>query len=163
MNYSINKELPISNLPHRIRLSNGLTKTDITTFTDSDLVSAGITTVADTPSYNANTHKLVWNREITEWDVIELSTDELSSLIANKWTQVRERRDLLLNRVDQRVLRYQSEERVGITTHTDNISDLDTYMQQLREIPRTNSDSDPDSIVWPVIPGDEVEPTDASN
>lgn len=156
MQYSVNGDYPITTLPHRIRLSNGLTKTDNTTFTDSDLVSAGITTVADTPSYNANTHKLVWNRETTEWDVTELSTEELSSLTASKWIQVRERRDLLLSRADQRVLRYQSEERVGITTHTDSIADLDTYMQELRDIPQTNSD--PDSISWPTLPGDDEEP-----
>ena len=155
MQQSVNGDYPITTLPHRIRLSNGLTKTDNTTFTDSDLVSAGITTVADTPSYNANTHKLVWNRETTEWDVTELSSDELSALTANKWIQVRERRDLLLNRADQRVLRYQSEERAGITTHTDSISDLDTYMQELRDIPQTNSD--PDSISWPTAPGESAE------
>ena len=155
MQYSVNGDYPITTLPHRIRLSNGLTKTDNTTFTDSDLVSAGITTVADTPSYNANTHKLVWNRETTEWDVTELSSEELSSLTASKWIQVRERRDLLLNRADQKVLRYLSEERAGITTHTDSISDLDTYMQELRDIPQTNSD--PDSISWPTAPGESPE------
>ncbi len=152
MQYSVNGDLPIPYLPHRIRLSNGLTKTDNTTFTDSDLVSAGITTVADVPSYNPNTHKLVWNSETTEWDVTELSSDELLGLTNSKWIQVRERRDLLLSRADQRVLRYQSEERVGIITHTDSISDLDTYMQELRDIPQTNSD--PDNIVWPTIAGD---------
>ena len=155
MQYSVNGDYPITTLPHRIRLSNGLTKTDNTTFTDSDLVSAGITTVADNPPYNTNTQKLVWNRETTEWDVTELSSDELSSLTASKWIQVRERRDLLLNRADQRVLRYQSEERAGITTHTDSISDLDTYMQELRDIPQTNSD--PDSISWPTAPGESAE------
>ena len=161
MQYSINGDYPTTILPHRIRLPNGLTKTDSTTFTNSDLVSAGITTVADTPSYNTNTHKLVWNREITEWDVIELDEDELANLNNEKWMAVRDQRDFLLSEADQRVLRHQSEERAGITTHTDNISDLDTYMQQLREIPQTNSD--PDNIVWPVILGNEVEPTDTSN
>ena len=155
MQYSVNGDLPIPYLPHRIRLSNGLTKTDNTTFTDSDLVSAGITTVADVPSYNPNTHKLVWNSETTEWDVTELSSDELLGLTNSKWIQVRERRDLLLDKADQRVLRYQSEERAGITTHTDSISDLDTYMQELRDIPQTNSD--PDSISWPTAPGESAE------
>jgi hypothetical protein len=160
MQYSINGDYPTTTLPHRIRLSNGLTKTDSTTFTNSDLVSAGITTVADTPSYNTNTHKLVWNREITEWDVTELDENELANLNTEKWISVRDQRDFLLSEADQRVLRYQSEERTGITTHTDSISDLDTYMQQLREIPQTNSD--PDNIVWPTIHVDEVE-SDASS
>ena len=155
MQYSVNGDYPITTLPHRIRLSNGLTKTDSTTFTDSDLVSAGITTVADNPSYNANTQKLVWNRETTEWDVTELTQDELDQITDSKWIQVRSQRDYLLSEADQRVLRYQSEERAGITTHTDSISDLDTYMQELRDIPQTNSN--PDNIVWPTIAGDAEE------
>ena len=155
MQYSVNGDYPITTLPHRIRLSNGLTKTDNATFTDSDLVSAGITTVADNPSYNANTHKLVWNRETTEWDVTELTQDELDQITDSKWIQVRSQRDYLLSEADQRVLRYQSEERAGITTHTDSISDLDTYMQELRDIPQTNSD--PDSISWPTAPGESAE------
>ena len=156
MQYSVNGDYPITTLPHRIRLSNGLTKTDNTTFTNSELVSAGITTVADTPSYNTNTQKLVWNRETTEWDVTELTQDELDQITSLKWVQVRNQRNFLLSEADQRVLRYQSEERAGITTHTDSISDLDTYMQELRDIPQTNSD--PDNIVWPRIAGDLEEP-----
>ena len=155
MQYSVNGDYPITTLPHRIRLSNGLTKTDNTTFTDSDLVSAGITTVADNPSYNANTQKLVWNRETTEWDVTELTQEELDQITDSKWIQVRSQRNYLLSEADQRVLRYQSEERAGITTHTDSISDLDTYMQELRDIPQTNSN--PDNIVWPTIAGDAEE------
>ena len=155
MQYSVNGDYPITTLPHRIRLSNGLTKTDNTTFTDSDLVSAGITTVADNPPYNTNTQKLVWNRETTEWDVAELTQDELDQITDSKWIQVRSQRDYLLSEADQRVLRYQSEERAGITTHTDSISDLDTYMQELRDIPQTNSN--PDNIVWPTIAGDAEE------
>ena len=155
MQYSVNGDYPITTLPHRIRLSNGLTKTDNTTFTDSDLVSAGITTVADNPSYNANTQKLVWNRETTEWDVTELTQDELDQITDSKWIQVRSQRDYLLSEADQRVLRYQSEERAGITTHKDSISDLDTYMQELRDIPQTNTN--PDNIVWPSVAGDAEE------
>lgn len=155
MQYSVNGDYPITTLPHRIRLSNGLTKTDNTTFTDSDLVSAGITTVADNPSYNTNTQKLVWNRETTEWDVTELTQDELDQITDSKWIQVRSQRDYLLSEADKRVLRYQSEERAGITTHMDSISDLDTYMQELRDIPQTNTN--PDNIVWPSVAGDAEE------
>ena len=149
MPYSVNGELPVANLPQRIRLSDGSTKTDNTTFTDADLVSAGITTVADSPSYNPSTHKLVWNSETTEWDLTELSTDELSTLTAKKWKEVRDHRDLLLKEADQKVFRYQSEERIGIATHTDSISELDTYMQALRDVPQTNSN--PDTISWPIL------------
>jgi len=147
MLYSVKGRHPTTKLPHRIRLSNGLTKTDSTTFTDSDLASAGITTAADPPSYDINTHKLDWNSEITEWQLIELTQDELDEISKQKWIQIRVQRDNLLLSCDQKILRYQSEERVGITTHTDSISDLDTYMQELRDIPQTYTN--PDDVVWP--------------
>ena len=153
MQYSINGDYPTTNLPHRIRLSDGTTKTDNTTFTNDDLVSAGITTVADAPSYDSNTHKLVWNRETTEWDVVELNENELENLNTEKWNTIRNRRNDLLSDADQRVLRYQSEERVGITTHKDSISDLDAYMQDLRNIPQTYSN--PDDVIWPSLDGPE--------
>ena len=149
MQYSINGDYPITSLPHRIRLSDGTTKTDNTTFTNDDLVSAGITTVADAPSYDSNTHKLVWNRETTEWDVVELNENELEILNTEKWNTIRNRRNDLLSDADQKVLRYLSEERVGITTHKDSISDLDAYMQDLRNIPQTYSN--PDDVVWPSL------------
>ena len=150
MLYSVKGRHPTTKLPHRIRLSNGLTKTDSTTFTDSDLASAGITTAADPPTYDINTHKLDWNSEITEWQLIELTQDELNEITNQKWVTIRTQRDKLLLSGDQRILRYQSEERAGITTHGDNISDLDTYMKQLRDIPQTYTN--PNDVVWPELP-----------
>ena len=154
MKYSIKGDPPIDSLPHRIRLSNTKTKTDNTTFTDSDLVSAGITTVADPPTYNSNTHKLVWDRDNIQWAVVELSDHELIFLESKKWEGIRDKRDKLLESMDVRVFRYLREERLGITTHTVDISDLDRYVQELRDIPQTYSNAD--DVVWPKE-GDQIE------
>lgn len=150
MKYSIKGKYPVSNLPNRIRLLDGSTRTDSSTFTSSDLSNAGITTVSDPPAYNKNTHKLTWNQTDINWEVVALTEDEIQLMVNAKWQDVRTYRSELLSKVDERILRHQSEVRLGITTHTDNISDLDNYAQALRNIPETYSN--PDNIVWPTTP-----------
>ena len=155
MMYSIKGNYPIETLPHRIRLSDGSTRTDSSTFTADELSSAGITTVSDPPEYNAHTHKLTWDNNDVEWEVVALTQQEIDNLISIAWQGVRDERDSLLQKVDEKVLRYQSEVRIGVTTTTDNISDLDTYAQALRDIPSTYSN--PNDVEWPTAPGDNAE------
>ena len=150
MLYSINGKYPIDTLPHRIRLSDGSTRTDSSTFTADELSSAGITTVSYPPEYNADTHKLTWNNNDVEWEVIALTQEEIDDLISIAWQGVRDERDERIKEVEWRVFRYQSEERAGITTHTDSISDLDDYMKKLRDIPQTYSNVG--DIIWPTAP-----------
>ena len=148
--YSIKGNYPIETLPHRIRLSDGSTRTDSSTFTADELSSAGITTVSDPPDYNSDTHKLTWDTTDIEWEVVALTQEEIDNLISIAWQSIRDERDSLLSEVDERVSRYQSEVRIGITTTTDNISDLDTYAQSLRDIPSTYSN--PNDVQWPDRP-----------
>ncbi len=150
MLYSIKGNYPVETLPHRIRLSDGSTRTDSSTFTTDDLSNAGITTVSNPPSYNQNTQKLTWNEIEIDWEVIDLTQEQIEELTNLAWQNVRKKRDSLLQQVDGKVLRYQSEVRLGITTTTDNISDLDTYAQALRDVPSTFSD--PGNVVWPTYP-----------
>ena len=150
MMYSINGEYPVENLPQRIRLSDGSTRTDNSTFTADELLNVGITTVSDPPSYNSDTHKITWNKGNVEWEVIALTQEEINDLVNLAWQGIRDERDSYLKEVDVRILRYQSEVRLGITTTTDNISDLDTYAQALRDIPSTYSN--PNDVIWPSVP-----------
>ena len=150
MLYSIKGNYPVETLPHRIRLSDGSTRTDSSTFTIDDLSNAGITTVSNPPSYNQNTQKLTWNEIEIDWEVIDLTQEQIEELTNLAWQNIRKKRDSLLQQVDGKVLRYQSEVRIGITTTTDNISDLDTYAQALRDVPSTFSD--PGNVVWPTYP-----------
>ena len=162
MLYSIKGNYPVETLPHRIRLSDGSTRTDNSTFTADELSSAGITTVSDPPEYNADTHKLTWDNSDIEWEVIALTQEEIDNLISIAWQGIRNERDSLLKKTDEKILRYQSEVRIGITTTTDNISDLDTYAQALRDIPSTYSN--PNDVEWPNTPweSEEVDSTDNS-
>ena len=150
MLYSIKGNYPVETLPHRIRLSDGSTRTDSSTFTTDDLSNAGITTVSNPPSYNQNTQKLTWNEIEIDWEVIDLTQEQIEELTNSAWQNIRKKRDSLLQQVDGKVLRYQSEVRIGVTTTTDNISDLDTYAQALRDVPSTFSD--PGNVVWPTYP-----------
>ena len=147
MLYSYKGEYPTL-LPERIRLSSGLTRTDSSTFTTEELTDAGYVAAGDPPSFDGDTQKVIWNG--TAWEVVELTTEEINAMVAKLWEEVRESRDTKIEEVEWRVFRHQSEERAGITTHTDSISDLDTYIKQLRDIPQTYTN--PNDVVWPELP-----------
>lgn len=146
MLYSHNGEYPKS-LPERIRLSSGLTRTDSSTFTEEEIADAGYVSVEDPPSFE-KTEKLTWNG--SAWVVTALTDIEIADNNTEYWKEIREVRDAKIAEVEWRVFRYQSEERAGITTHTDNISDLDLYIKKLRDIPQTYSEIG--DIVWPTYP-----------
>ena len=65
--YSYDGQYPVdwSQIPHRIRLSNGNTKTDKTTFTLEELVDAGYKVVKPLKldDFNEETHQLGYNNE----------------------------------------------------------------------------------------------------
>ena len=73
MPWSHKQEYPQDNIPERIRLSNGLTRTDSTTFTDEELIAAGWVEV-NSPNHNDETHKCEWVDGA--WTYIELSDFE---------------------------------------------------------------------------------------
>ena len=151
MLYSFNGEYPIDTLPHRIRLSDGSTRTNSSTFTSEELVDAGYVEVSNPPDFNQETHKLVWSG--TEWQTILLTESEISARYYQRWREIRETRDAKIKEIEWRIMRYQSETRQGITTTTDNISDLDTYIQALRDI--TSTTTNPLEVVWPVLGPEE--------
>ena len=151
MLYSFNREYPIDTSPHRIRLSDGSTRTDSSTFTSEELVDAGYVEVSNPPDFNQETHKLVWSG--TEWQTVLLTESEISARNEQRWRDIRLTRDQRIERVEWRIMRHQSETRQGITTTTDNISDLDTYIQALRDI--TSTTTNPLEVVWPVLGPEE--------
>lgn len=146
MLYSFNGEYPIDTLPHRIRLSDGSTRTNSSTFTSEELVDAGYVQVSNPPDFNEETHKLVWSG--TEWQIVSLTEGEISDRNSQRLSELREARDEKIKEVEWRVMRNLSETRQGLST-TDNISDLDTYIQALRDIP--DSATSLSEVVWPTL------------
>jgi hypothetical protein len=75
MLYSYKNKYPKS-LPHRIRLSNGTTKTDSSTFTAEEIADAGYVAVEPKPIVQYPEY-VTWNG--TDWIVNQLSFEEVKS------------------------------------------------------------------------------------
>lgn len=150
MPYSYKNQYPISDseLPERIRLSDGNTRTDSSTFTTDELADAGYVYVDNAPSYDSETQKITWDG--SSWQVVSLTESELADIQKSLWDEIRLTRKIKIDEIEWRIFRNLSETRLGITTATDNISELDAYMQSLRDI--TNI-SNPHDVVWPDVPG----------
>ena len=145
--YSYKTEYPSSKISQRIRLSDGSTRTDSSTFTSDQLLDAGYVEVSNPPDFNQETHKLVWTG--TEWQIVILTESEISDRNVKRWDDIRKIREDKIKHVEWRVMRNLSETRQGITPTTDNISDLDPYIQSLRDI--TSTTTNPLEVVWPVL------------
>jgi len=59
MLYSFNNQRPAP-LPHRIRMPDGFTRTDASTFTQEEIQAAGYSGPYTEPSYNSSTEQLLW-------------------------------------------------------------------------------------------------------
>lgn len=127
-------------VPNRIRLSNGITRTNRDTFSIDELTDAGWVEVEDKPE-TTRYEKARWTEN--GWIVTPLDDIELE----NEWRIVRKTRDEMIRNVEWRIFRYQSEERLGLE-HTDDIVELDNFMQALRDV--TNQE-DVFNIVWPEL------------
>jgi hypothetical protein len=74
----------------------------------------------------------------------EIELQRLANL-ATRWAEVRIERDQRMKDFEWHYTRYERQTRLSLPT-TDNISDLDAYMQALADI---TLQSDPYNIVWP--------------
>lgn len=83
-------------LPHRIRLSDGSTRTDRTTFTPELLTDAGYTGPYERPSCDATTDTVDWDAEALDFLVRPYNEHET----ATQWATVRSRRNGLLQASD---------------------------------------------------------------
>ena len=138
--YSLNGEYPEA-LPERIRLSNGQTRSDSSTFSAEEIADAGYVAVVE-PSYDKTTH-------ILDWDGTDLTSRLYNdSEIAAKWVEVRDTRNLILGQVDKMhgvsidINTYKSAE-----TTAGLSDDQKAAKQALRDI--TNQDN-PFDISWPI-------------
>lgn len=62
-------------LPERFRLDDGTTITGLGAYSEKELSSYGFSGPIEQPSFDANTHKLVWNGK--QYEVVELNSQEL--------------------------------------------------------------------------------------
>lgn len=126
--YSKNGAYP-TELPNRIRLSNGSTKTDSSTFTAEDLTDAGYAAVEDKPSAGEFQDVL--------WDGSDWTTVNWSDI--KKSDYQRKIRNELLAGTD-----------IFALSDVTMSSDMETYRQALRDVP--SQAGFPDTITWPTDP-----------
>ncbi len=124
-------------LPFRIRLSDGSTRTDPSTFTREEITASGYAGPYTQPSYNTKTEVLDWNG--SEYFVRPYNTQELEE----QWNKVREQRNRLLKDSDwTQISDYNLE--------LENKDQWRVYRQKLRDLPEVQSN--PFDILWPTIP-----------
>lgn len=135
--YSYKGNIP-AELPERIRLSNGMTRTDSSTFTEEEIADAGYILVDDPPEIN-QFQTLSWTQN--GWVISNLSQEVVDGMIIDEWVRVREKRNYKLQSTDWEIIRrVESKEPIP--------ESLVTYRQKLRDI---TLQSDPFNIIWPTI------------
>lgn len=136
--YSFKGQEP-AELPNRIRLSNGLTRTSKETFTEEEIADAGYIQAEPKPESGFTEYqKVLWNGSV--WEIVDLTEEEKQIKIAIGWQLVREKRNQKLSSTDWMYLRSIEQ---GQT-----VPYLLKYRQDLRDITKQ---TDPYNIEWPTI------------
>ena len=93
---------------------------------------------------------LKWYQAITwqagQWEIITLDSSTQNNLKGDKWLEIRLQRNEMISLMSPKIEQYNSEVRRGITPTID-ITKVDDYIENLRQVPQTQSD--PFYIVWP--------------
>ena len=137
MLYSYNNGYPTL-IPNRIRLSNGFTRTDRSTYTAEEIADAGYVPVADPPTVEYP-NKLDWSD--TDWVIREPNENEISI----QWESIKKECQQLLSDTDYKVIKAYE---LGIPLSQEWIS----YRQSLRDIYNNVNGIDPWNVVWPEAP-----------
>jgi hypothetical protein len=147
MLYSYKNQYP-QPLPFRITLQDGRTRTDPTTFTQEELTNAGYVAAPEQPEL-AEHQWVTWSE--TQWQVHTKTSQEIQqeqqNRIEQQWNSVRQQRDQMMSEFEWRYTRHERELRMLLPV-TDNLSDIDTYMQALADI---TLQPDPFNITWPEL------------
>ena len=123
-------------LPQRIRLSNGKTRTDSSSFTTEEISNAGFTGPYERPEFDPEIETQEWNSELFNW-VTTLIPDELF------WDKLRHQRTNKLFASDWSQL---SDTPLTSSKKTA----WATYRQALRDLPENTED--PKNVTWPSQP-----------
>lgn len=110
--------------------------------------------IRDTTAYDVSTHRMsdfptysVSNGEVYEHREITIIPPVVPPSREDLLILVREKRDTLMAEFEWRYTRYERQVRLNITP-TDNIANLDAYMQALADITTQN---DLTNLVWPTF------------
>lgn len=123
-------------LPGRIRLSNGKTRTDSSTFTAEEISNAGFTGPYEKPEFDPEIETQEWNSELLNW---------VTTPIPDKvfWNRLRNQRNNKLFASDPTQL-------PDVPLTSSQKIDWQTYRQALRDLPENIED--PKNVIWPLQP-----------
>lgn len=122
-------------LPHKIRPTEGIVRTDVSTFTDEEIADAGFTGPYTIPDFDQEYQRVTWDSENLAFVVEDMSDGEL-------WSAIRTKRNRLLSESDWTM--------ISDSPKTLNYYQWEKYRQALRDL--TSDFSDPKSITWPESP-----------
>ena len=167
-----NSSQPVMSLPRRLRLPNGLTRTNTSTLSEAELKSIGIRKVPNPPSNSDITKYVVWEGGKVEtdeegnvtattpegWQIKDKSAEQIEAerltreanaaqALADRWKAIRTRRDTLLANSDWAMAPEQN--RVTLTSKQK--TDVEAYRKTLRDLPKTY-ESKVDELQWPTDP-----------
>ena len=126
-------------LPNRIKLADGFTKTDKTTFTAEEILEAGYVEVEDKPTADFP-NSVVWNGETLSWEIKEPTANQIST----QKDIIRDECKKRLADSDYKVLKaYEA----GVPVNSDVVA----YRQALRDLYNTVETLDPYNITWPAL------------
>ena len=140
--YSHNNNYPVNELPWRITLPNGMTKTNSSTFTEEDIEYAGYRYVDGPPEYDILRQRVEWvigDDNIASWKIVQIPDEE-------KWKEIRNLRNIKIKEFEWRISRYHREVMLEINITDIYIEDMHRYMQALADITKQE---DPFNITWP--------------
>lgn len=136
MLYSYLGQYP-TELPNRIRLSNGMTRTDSSTFTEEEILDAGYISVGE-PPVAEYPNVLDWIDN--EWVVREPSENE----VAIKWQEIKNQCLKLLSSSDYKVIKA-----MELNQPLDNA--YVQYRQALRDLYNNINNIDPWFVEYPTV------------
>ena len=120
-------------LPERVTLENGLTRTDSTTYTDEELEEWGYIQIPNEPEVAIDEY-CVFNRETLQWDILKKALEP-------QWDEVKKERNKRLTETDWYVIRF-------LERGTPVPEEITTYRKALRDI---TTQENPFFIQWPQI------------
>lgn len=123
-------------LPERIRLSDGRTRTDPSSFTTEEIEDAGFAGPYERPEYNSEIEIQSWNSESEEW-ITTLIPEEVF------WERLRGERNFKLMNSDWSQL-------PDVPLTTTKKTAWTNYRQALRDLPENTED--PKNVTWPSQP-----------
>jgi len=123
-------------LPERIRLSNGRTRTDSSSFTTEEISNAGFTGPYTKPEFDPEIETQEWNSELLNWVTTPISDQVFWERLRNE----RNRRLFMSDRTQLSDTPLTSSQKTAWAT----------YRQELRDLPENTED--PKNVTWPSQP-----------